>query len=588
VRIRKKAQVKKRKDASATADETSSVPGREPPFETSDPEVSRRHLMRSLGTAAAVGVGIAVTGEMLNPAPAAASSGPETFISQTSETALQGGAQGSGRAIVALVEGSTNGSAALHAETWGTGNAVFASIPGAFGTDNGFAALYALTRAKGIAVAAEIRNAANASPAVSSYTDGTGAAVYAEVDNNSNGSPAVWARTNGTGRAVLAEIVNPIDSSQALHAQTNGTGNAVRAQITNSNNPEPALYGFTVGTGRAALAEVFNASNASAALHGLTNGTGPAVRGEVTNAGNPESAILGLSNGSGPVVRGRATGTGNAMWAQVLNGGNVSPALRATTNGTGPAVQAEITNAASPESAVFGLSDGSGPVVRGRTTGSGSAVWAQVLNGANASPALRATTNGTGVAIVADGGRAQLRLVPSAAIGAPTTGVHDKGEVFTDATGSLFHCKVGDGTNAGTWLRVGYNPIDPVRIVDTRPGGPPVSHGDLPLAHGDELLVQIINVAGIPVGASAVTVNVTAVGPTANGYMSLYPAHLNFSAGSPPSFSSVNLVGGPASAAVANQATVKIATIGPNPGWIKVFNFGGTSHVLLDVAGFYS
>ena len=100
--------------------------------------------------------------------------------------------------------------------------------------------------------------------------------------------------------------------------------------------------------------------------------------------------------------------------------------------------------------------------------------------------------------------------------------------------------------------------------------------------------MDIIGIAGVPVGASAVTLNVTAVGPTAVGYLSLYPAHLKLSLPSAtPPFSNVNLTtGGPP---VPNLATIKIAPPGEaNAGKIKVFNFAGTTHVILDVAGFYS
>ncbi|MBA3653045.1 MAG: hypothetical protein H0W70_02505 [Actinobacteria bacterium] len=127
-----------------------------------------------------------------------------------------------------------------------------------------------------------------------------------------------------------------------------------------------------------------------------------------------------------------------------------------------------------------------------------------------------------------------------------------------------------------------------LRIVDTRPSpDAPVSHGDLPLGAGEEFVVAIIGVAGIPVGASAVVLNVTAVNPTEAGFLSLYPANLSFSSASPPTFSNLNTVVG--GAPTPNLAIVKIAPPGsPNAGAVKVFNRRGTTDVILDVAGFYS
>jgi hypothetical protein len=50
------------------------------------------------------------------------------------------------------------------------------------------------------------------------------------------------------------------------------------------------------------------------------------------------------------------------------------------------------------------------------------------------------------------GGRAPLRLEPANTAGRPTTGDHQRGELFVDSTGELFYCKVG-GT-PGTWFKV--------------------------------------------------------------------------------------------------------------------------------------
>jgi hypothetical protein len=54
------------------------------------------------------------------------------------------------------------------------------------------------------------------------------------------------------------------------------------------------------------------------------------------------------------------------------------------------------------------------------------------------------------------GDRAPLRLKPAATLGHPTTGIHQKGELYVDGNGDLFFCKV-DGT-PGTWFRVRLDP----------------------------------------------------------------------------------------------------------------------------------
>jgi hypothetical protein len=51
-----------------------------------------------------------------------------------------------------------------------------------------------------------------------------------------------------------------------------------------------------------------------------------------------------------------------------------------------------------------------------------------------------------------NGGTAQLRLLPKATAGKPTTGGHLKGEIYMDSKGAIFVCTV-NGT-PGTWKRL--------------------------------------------------------------------------------------------------------------------------------------
>jgi len=56
---------------------------------------------------------------------------------------------------------------------------------------------------------------------------------------------------------------------------------------------------------------------------------------------------------------------------------------------------------------------------------------------------------GTGVGVFAAGEQAQLQLSPGVFPGAPTSGNHERGELWLDSNGDLFLCKAG-GT-PGTW-----------------------------------------------------------------------------------------------------------------------------------------
>jgi hypothetical protein len=121
-----------------------------------------------------------------------------------------------------------------------------------------------------------------------------------------------------------------------------------------------------------------------------------------------------------------------------------------------------------------------------------------------------------------------------------------------------------------------YNPVAPARITDTRTlsGEPNSGH---PLQSGGTLSVQVTGVGGIPTsGAAAVAMNVTAVSPTASGYVTAYP-----SGSSQPLASNVNFVAG---ATAPNRVIVPLGTGGS----VNFFNATGTTQLVVDVVGWFS
>jgi hypothetical protein len=186
--------------------------------------------------------------------------------------------------------------------------------------------------------------------------------------------------------------------------------------------------------------------------------------------------------------------------------------------------------------------------------------------------------NKTGIGLFAHGGRAPLLLDPAPTAGAPTAGTHRKGEIVTDANGVMWLCTVGDGTAVGTWARVltngdggVFSPLSPSRILDTRSGAPAGA------GSANERVVQIAGVGGVPATASAVALNLTVTQPSADGgFVTLYPDGT-----SRPTASNINFNHGQT---LANFAIVKLGT----GGRIRIYNQSGTTHVLLDVAGYYA
>ncbi len=112
--------------------------------------------------------------------------------------------------------------------------------------------------------------------------------------------------------------------------------------------------------------------------------------------------------------------------------------------------------------------------------------------------------------------------------------------------------------------------VSPARLLDTRSGAPLGVNGVRTFAvsgHG-----------GVPAtGVDAVVLNVTAVGPTASGYATVYPA-----GAAQPVASNLNFT--PANKAIANLVVVKVGAGGA----VSILNRLGSTHFLADVVGWYA
>lgn len=121
--------------------------------------------------------------------------------------------------------------------------------------------------------------------------------------------------------------------------------------------------------------------------------------------------------------------------------------------------------------------------------------------------------------------------------------------------------------------------VTPCRIVDTRNAPGPT--GGPALAAGSTRNFPIAGQCGVPTTAQAATLNVTIVGPTADGFLSIWPF------GTPmPLVSTINAAAG--EPALANGAIVPLTTPGANN--ISVIYGtagGGSTHVILDVTGYF-
>ncbi len=125
----------------------------------------------------------------------------------------------------------------------------------------------------------------------------------------------------------------------------------------------------------------------------------------------------------------------------------------------------------------------------------------------------------------------------------------------------------------------GFTSLAPGRILDSRAGPTNIGPYSTPWGAGPAAArdVQVAGRAGVPAGADAVVLNVTAVGSAAGSLLQVWP-----SGTSQPAFgSSVNFSAG---ATVANQVTVRLGSSGA----VRVLNAVGTVDIVIDVSGYYA
>jgi len=126
----------------------------------------------------------------------------------------------------------------------------------------------------------------------------------------------------------------------------------------------------------------------------------------------------------------------------------------------------------------------------------------------------------------------------------------------------------GVSTAPGTFTAAG-----PTRVLDTRTG---IGGRVGAIAGGGHFDVRVAGAQGIPVSASAVSVNLTVTEPVTAGYLTVYPT-----AAAPPGVSNVNFGQG---RTIANMAVVEIG----DAGRITVGNGSpGSANVIVDVTGYY-
>ena len=115
--------------------------------------------------------------------------------------------------------------------------------------------------------------------------------------------------------------------------------------------------------------------------------------------------------------------------------------------------------------------------------------------------------------------------------------------------------------------------VTPARLMDTRSGTGGKTGA---FAAGSSFNLAVRGVAGVPTNATTVVLNVTAVTPTANGFLTVWQTGTTRPTASSVSFSTGNTVN--------NLVVARVNS----KGQVTIYNSAGSTHVLVDVQGYFA
>jgi len=397
---------------------------------------------------------------------------------------------------------------------------------------------------------------------VGNTTDGTSIGVVGSNQSTTTGT-GVSGEAVGTGGTGVS----------GLSGTGSGLRGSIAAGVVGDASTVTGVAGFSSG---------------NHGVSGITNAHGSfGVRGLDQTTFGTSGVYGGSTNGSG--VTGVSGGTSGLL------DGPLSGVVGDTDNQWG------VVGASSGDHGVYGLTNletYAGVYGSDQSAGGGYGLVGQSQTGIGVLGTTSASGEGiagiigsaeNGYGVYASGGLAPLFLFPAASAGAPTTGLHGVGEVYTDSRGVLYACVAG-GT-PGTWVQLAAGPTGyasgascllptAIRLFDSREADPPAAPtraaGPLPGGSSPQTLqVTGTEVGGVsvPIGAVAVLGNLTATGAAGPGYLATAAG-----GSAQPSTSSLNYQ---ATTSIANAVTVPLSDTGQIAIWSNT-----RTNVLFDATGF--
>lgn len=405
----------------------------------------------------------------------------------------------------------------------------------------------------GAALAGSAASLAARPPQPAAAADGA-PLTLGQANTSSIGTTWTKSTSNATDDFVLGVRVPSSSTSAGLDLAIDGSGTGIEIAMTRAISVDPAIHAVSAGRGNAIEGETTNVTQGLSGVKGTTSGVAFGVHGESTSASTSGGGVFGSTAGANTAVLGDHLGeSGTAVFGRARSTTGSATAVRGQQDGLGTAARFEIVNAGA-----------SAPAMEAITAGIGAGV---------------AATSAGGVGVVASGGAAALRLVPTSAAGPPAAGSHLAGELVVDATARLFLC-VTAGTPGG-WVELGAAGLTllaaPQRAFDSRPAEPPggLAAGAKGLFQPGEIrTIDLSASGGLPLTATRAIVNVTLTETVGAGFVTIWSAAVP----SRPLASTVNWSGPGTN--IANTTLVAV-----DQGRIKVYAHGPT-HVVVDVIGY--
>jgi hypothetical protein len=362
-----------------------------------------------------------------------------------------------------------------------------------------------------------------------------------------------------------------------------GTAQAASGSF-DSNDPNiPAVSATGTNGAWGVIAYSSGVGNRAIEGDGLTDAIG--VAGHSVNS----TGVNGLSSSGVGVYGTSSTSTGVnglstsgvGVWGQSISSTGVNGLSASGVGVWGESSTSTGVNGLSTSGAGVWGHSGSGNAVVG-TSGSGAGVYGTSTDYA---AVQGSSTNNVGGFFT--GNRAALALGAGGAPGAPTSGEHFQGDIYLDSMFTVWVCSA-HGT-PGTWTRLAGVAngskggaitylSTPVRLLDARGGASSglVNRGALAGNEVFTFAVAGLGGSGIPSNAQGLIANVTVLGPSSTGNLSLFPA-----GGAPPTVASMTF--GQPGVALANGVNVAIGSGGA----INIQNqSSGFTPLVLDAVAF--